>query len=172
MRFGSEMTSRKSTRCSSASSGMAELVDDAEVRHSGDRCHRLHAVVGAARLHGKFVTVNFHQDTPFLLRIARAMAFSRSNGRTPTVTAQTANAANTLSLRVCLCFSSQPSSQGDDGGYLFHDVYFPLQLGTGKPCVHISRPPPSPEGGQLRTGKSDVYQQPIASAVPTGQQRE
>ena len=44
-----------------------ELVDDAEVRHSGARCHRLHAVVRAVLLLGKFVTVIFHEDSTFRL---------------------------------------------------------------------------------------------------------
>ena len=41
--------------------------------------------------------------------------FIRMNGRTTTVTVLTTAAAATLSLRVCLCLSSQPLSQDDDG---------------------------------------------------------
>ena len=43
------------------------LVDDAEVRHSGARSHRLRAVVGAARLHGKLCENSLKTHLPGLL---------------------------------------------------------------------------------------------------------
>ena len=62
------------------------------------------------------------------------MAFPRINNHTTTGTGLTATAAITLSLRVCLRFSSQTSSKTTRAG-TFHIVCLPKQLDTGKPCV-------------------------------------
>ena len=129
------------------------LACDAEVRHSGARSHRVRAVVGAVRPHGKLCNCCLAQDTLFQLRIARALALPRINCNTTTVTVLTTTAETTLSLGVCMCFSSQPSSQGDHGGSTM----------STSPCssaraslvslvkTHLTKPPS--QGGHLRTGK-------------------
>ena len=60
------------------------------------------------------------------------MAFPRINRHTTIVTVPTAS--TTLSLLVCLCFSSQPLSQDDGGGY-FPQCLRHQAVRHGKPCV-------------------------------------
>ena len=86
------------------------------------------------------------------------MAFPRINCNTTTVTALTATAATTLSLRVLLVSTTAGT---------FHNVYFPKQLGTSKPCVTFQDTPhkATSQDRQLRTSKSDVYQQPIEGLI-------
>ena len=62
------------------------------------------------------------------------MAFPRTNCRTTTATVLTATATVMLSLRVCLCFSSQPLSQDDDGGCL-PQCLLPPAARHGQPSV-------------------------------------
>ena len=110
-----------------------------------------------------FVTVVLHQDTLFQLRIARTMAFTRINCNTTTVVVLTATAASPLSLRVCKCFSSQPSSQGDHGGYSPRCLSTPSSSSVSRVKTHITKLPF--QDGQPRTGKSDVYQQATAGLI-------
>ena len=77
-------------------------------------------------------------DAPRGTRTTWAVAFTRINGRTTTVTEMTATAAATLSLRVCLCFSSQPLPQDDDGGYLPRCL-LPQAARHGQALCHLSR---------------------------------
>ena len=77
-------------------------------------------------------------------------AFPRTNCRTTTAAALRATATATLSLRVCLCFSSPPLSQDDDGGYLpqcvlpqaaRHRASFVSPVKTRSVKTHFTRPP-------------------------------
>ena len=58
------------------------LACDAEVRHSGARSHRLRAMVGAARLHGKLcVTCQHTSSWPFFCGASCDIEEQRRHGR-------------------------------------------------------------------------------------------
>ena len=87
------------------------------------------------------------------------MAFPRTNCRTTTATVLTATAGATLSLRVCLYFSSQPLSQDDDGGCL-RQCLLPKAARHGQALCHLSRHGLSRHTSQShppRTGSTAVF---------------
>ena len=85
----------------------------------------------------------------------------RTNCRTTTATVLTATAGATLSLRVRLCFSLVPTAiKKTTTAGTFHNVYFPKQLDTSKPCVFLSRHDLSrhiSQGDPPRTGSTAVF---------------
>ena len=78
------------------------------------------------------------------------------------MTVLTATVAATLSLRVCTCFSSQPSSQGDHGGCFPRCLLLQAaRHGLCVTCQHTSHKVTFP--GQAAQDRR--YQQPVAHAL-------